>query len=76
MTTKQTGGPVYPQTQNGAIMHEGMTLRDWFAGRALSDVAWGFTSDGKASEISEQSARNCAAMCYQLADAMLEERDK
>lgn len=45
----------------------GMTLRDYFAGQALR-ARWG---DGTA-----MTTEDAAQMAYQLADAMLAERDK
>lgn len=43
--------------------YQGMTLRDWFAGQALSAV--------RNSKCSEEQ---CAAWAYRQADAMIEER--
>jgi hypothetical protein len=47
---------------------EGMTLRDWFAGQALSAF------NGPPTNEAESQFR--AAVAYQLADAMLAERSK
>jgi len=46
--------------------HPGMTLRDYFAGQALSvtDIGTGITAKGIANK------------CYSVADAMLKERKK
>lgn len=46
--------------------YEGMSLRDWFAGMALVDVSK--RGVNKTSEL--------AHFAYQIADAMIEERDK
>ena len=43
---------------------QGMTLRDWFAGQNLQNIADNITM--------EQAARTC----YQIADAMIAERSK
>jgi hypothetical protein len=48
-------------------LHTGMTLRDWFAGQALSSIA-----DSNAVAGAEATAINA----YRIADAMLKERDK
>ena len=68
------GGPAFPHLglYPGAdgnmhphpTQHGGMTLRDWFAGRALSDLV------GR-----EWTAETAAKHAYQLADAMLAERE-
>lgn len=44
----------------------GMSLRDWFAGQALSDC--GYTGTGTAKDI--------ARKVYEIADAMIAERNK
>jgi hypothetical protein len=60
---KETGGPAYPTyfTADHAIS---MTLRDYFAGQMLLK----FSGEG--------STREIAGYCYELADAMLKEREK
>jgi hypothetical protein len=62
--------PSNPQafpTEN--ILHKGMTLRDYFAAKAMQ----GFlaSSDGE----DPPSAQGFAMVCYALADAMLEARN-
>lgn len=88
---KPDGGTAFPRpavfspecgTMDGA---EGMSLRDWFAGKALE----GLTAqpdcrlfDGKADDAvglatwRVKIAREDAEHCYRLADAMLAEREK
>lgn len=61
-------GPV-PVTTYGNL--GGMTLRDWFAGQALPVVAMP-ASDGSIC----QNTEKLAAWAYELADAMLAERNK
>lgn len=70
MTTKETGGPAFPsenerQTGPNSFHYEGMTLRDYFAAKAL--IA--YHSDGNFS-----SPEDTANWCYSMADAMLEAR--
>jgi hypothetical protein len=48
----------------------GMSLRDWFAGQMLA----GWAADPDASLSWEDD--DVAARCYEVADAMLAERDK
>ena len=45
-------------------IHTEMTLRDYFAGQALISLAW------------KDNDENVARNCYQLADAMMEERKR
>lgn len=78
---KNDGGPAFPEIvieQRGdpayrsptRVYCEGMRLRDWFAGMALS----GQCADDGLQEYS--SVASAAEHCYQIADAMIEERNK
>lgn len=77
--TKETGGPAFPtenarQTGNTTWHYEGMTLRDYFAAKAMQGLIAGHFShyghenywlrDGIAQE------------AYEVADAMIAERNK
>ena len=72
----QDGGPAFPESgpRGQAIGGEGMSLRDWFAGRALagllSNPSLVHTGSGPAGP------PHFAAAVYELADALLAERDK
>lgn len=70
-----TGGPAFPQVDlknaHGMLVPDrqsGMTIRDWFAGKAMQayltapDTGWSFDE--------------VAGAAYKMADAMLEERSK
>jgi len=48
---------------------EGMTLRDWFAGQALSGMSFKYGSDYR-------SIKLLAEHCYCIADAMIEKEGK
>jgi hypothetical protein len=63
-----TGGPAFPQLDPTSAYFDatGMSLRDWFAGQAIRS-RWG---DGTA-----MTPEQAASMAYQLADAMLAERE-
>lgn len=64
---------VFPHP-SGAQGCDGMTLRDYFAGQALSSIPlrdWGVASRGDAAVI--EAWANCA---YAVADAMMKRRDK
>lgn len=67
VSTINDGGPAFPNAP-GYEIYYGMTLRDYFAGKALQGTQAnpdGWTSNEK-----------CAAWCYQMADAMLAERER
>jgi hypothetical protein len=66
--SKNHGGPAFPQ-QDDASGWAGMSLRDYFAAKALASTAQHFTAD-------RESAEDCARFCYLFADAMLAERNK
>lgn len=65
---RETGGPAFPKSAD--IMDdgsEGMTMRDWFAGQALSSL---ITLHG------EGYSTFVAIEAYRQADAMIAERGK
>lgn len=73
----KTGGPAFPQhsfepNPNGGepriIWQEGMTLRDYFAAKALACWSLGHCT--------EAYHKHAARQAYAIADAMLEERVK
>lgn len=70
-TNKQTGGHAFP-----CEIDNGMTLRDYFAGKALSGMLANSGGDGD-QRILDQGARirrSDARIAYAYADAMLEAR--
>ena len=81
--TKDTGGSAFP---NAEIRHsesghsfyqgadEGMTLRDYFAAKALQGQLACQSPD--TGEYYEQHYPELAGTCYKLADAMLAGREK
>ena len=69
--TKETGGPAFPRTAFDVNDYcgdgsEGMTLRDYFAARAMQGLMSGGTG-GWALELLAETA-------YEMADAMLKAR--
>ena len=70
-----TGEPAFPRPasadQLGYVQSQaGMTLRDWFAGLAMTRELF------KNTPRPGPPAANFARNCYAMADAMLAERDK
>lgn len=82
MAERKDGGPAFPLTAetalapvtniHGADVSSGMSLRDWFAGQALSGVIRMCAGDTRreGETIDEYFAR----AAYEIADAMLEAR--
>ncbi len=76
--TQHNGGPAYPVTFEGGdnnretpSYHEGMTLRDYFAGQVLSSIYTGVCpGEIEASYMQHRGAKQI----YAIADAMLEAR--
>ncbi len=64
MTDKQTGGPAFPVPPNTWYDKQGMTLRDYFAAKALT-LVW---PDGDDDE-------HVAQRAYEVADEMLKARE-
>ena len=64
----QDGGAAFPIQETDRVHHErGMTLRDWFAGQAMSGM--------HASVSGIYSSANIAEAAYRQADAMLVARN-
>ena len=73
-TTPNDGGPAFPVFPDTRTWHAsaftGMTLRDYFAAKAMQGM---FAAD---TEESLMPIKRKAAEAYAMADAMLSERDK
>ena len=77
MTDKQTGGPAFPTDnahQNGpSTFHfEGMTLRDYFAAKAIE----GFNRNMVVYDWGEDVIEKSVTVAYRIADAMMEAREQ
>lgn len=62
------GGPAFPTTQGmGSLArkHIGLSMRDYFAAKAMPEMAW--ADDG--------GNDSRAIRCYEIADAMLRARE-
>jgi len=77
--SKDNGGPAFSapgitgyENANGEIQYvnwPGMTLRDWFAAKAMQ----GWMANG---ELPDEQPDVVARLAYRMADAMLAERNK
>lgn len=79
----ETGGPAFPtenerQTGHNSFHYEGMTLRDYFAAKAMQgDWAAQNSRDGAfPPDTRDERLRKTARLYYRMADAMLAERNK
>lgn len=69
-SNQNDGGPAFPLTRAD---FKDMSLRDWFAGMALQGMLASTFMKGDIDEYKPDSRANHA---YQLADAMIAERNK
>ena len=65
----QDGGPAFPGTHGND--YRGMSLRDYFAGQALTAL-W----SAPVEVTGKRSGDDLAALTYKIADAMLEARKR
>jgi len=74
--SKPENPPAFPECNSlddqPGWLRGGMSLRDWFAGMALQGIC---TIDRRTSPI-DDTQRITARTAYQLADAMLAERER
>ena len=70
MINKETGGPAFPPMHNPNTHVFGMTLRDYFAAKAMQGIT--STLSGTAPVLYD----NIADDAYALADAMLKAREQ
>jgi hypothetical protein len=64
------GKPAFPSTQGTTEWREGITIRDYFAAKAMQGLISNFKGDVSTNyEI-------ISAVSYEMADVMLEEREK
>jgi hypothetical protein len=58
------GTPTFDKDANRTVWQEGMDLRDYFAAKAMQNFLWIGENDNE-----------CAVLCYEIADAMMEARN-
>ncbi len=71
-TPRDDGGPAFPWGEHGTHLG-GMTLRDYFAAKALRGIMARVWCDEKGNE-PPNLVESWAAGAYAIADAMLKER--
>lgn len=76
--TIETGGPAFPETgeRGKAAGGEGMTLRDYFAAKAMQGMLAYPGCEQRGSHHNNNTADGVAAMAYDYADAMISMRTK
>jgi hypothetical protein len=75
MSNTNTGGPAFPTKaydleRQTLVREEGMTLRDYFAAKAMQGWLASFTSE------MQPNPERIAEFCYEMADAMLRAREQ
>ena len=69
------GGPAFPSHGTmGEVVHPGMSLRDYFAAKAMQAAYMRFGGPATPSN-HDGSLDHAAEMVYQMADAMLRARE-
>ena len=76
MSETRDGGPAFPVSRDPLGPNEGMSLRDYFAGKALAGWLASFPEDAKHPALVGSSDDAIAKASYMLADSMLREREK
>ncbi len=75
---KDTGGPAFPivvDLGTEVTWDKGMTLRDYFAAKALSNIFYPAIQESIRTD-EDLDCLKVAGFAYQMADAMLEARKK
>lgn len=70
----KTGGAAFPANPNNAHCEPGMTLRDYFAAKAMQGMIAGLLADGSKFD-AMKAGKAISQHAYAVADAMLESRD-
>ena len=76
--SKDTGGPAFPfwSDSDGLAQYSGMTLRDYFAAKAMQGLMTRKEQGGFDFAVYEKDAMRVALWAYDLADEMLKARDQ
>ncbi len=73
--SKETGGPAFPDHGGKYDCTGGMTLRDYFAAKALPDLIAGYSRNQGSGPYLDASPDEIAYWAYRYADAMLKARE-
>ena len=76
MSEKETGGYAFPSDRNSMPNRSGMTLRDYFAAKAMQGLMTRKEQGGFDFAVYEKDAMRVALWAYDLADEMLKARNK
>lgn len=74
--SKDKSGPAFPVDSVSEHEYCGMTLRDYFAAKAMQGMLAYPGDDSMGSHHNNNDAKGVAKVAYQYADAMLAERAK
>lgn len=69
------GGPAFPLKDPAMGDAQGMSLRDYFAGKAFPAVLAAYVEANGRCIGTDHVAYNCASHAYRMADAMLAARE-
>ena len=73
--SKETGGPAFPSTLTDDSLHvEGMTLRDYFAAKAMQSVYADYCAIARIDGFDENWQLGVAIDAYRMANVMLKVR--
>jgi hypothetical protein len=72
---KDTGGPAFPNEYANPNNRTGMTLRDYFAAKAMTTMFYPAIMESIRTD-KDLDCGQVAAFAYLMADAMLKERSK
>jgi hypothetical protein len=76
MSKTNTGGPAFPTATLAQKTEGGMTLRDYFAAKAMAVILASQYEDGiYVGDLDNDSEDVCAISAYKMADAMLKARE-
>ncbi|HIC9159772.1 TPA: hypothetical protein ACW5C9_000110 [Salmonella enterica subsp. enterica serovar Nagoya] len=73
MRKQNDGGPAFPEPVMDFSQYKGMTLRDYFAAKAIGQLPP--PADYVGSKETEESYKKWANKAYKMADAMLRARE-
>jgi hypothetical protein len=74
MSNINNGGPAFPESTSAEGPYGGMSLRDWFAGQALTGIVT--LAGNLGTRGAETLAEAAARQAYAAADAMLAKRSQ